>query len=370
MNQVEREVVNRATIYEVAERAGVSIATVSRVINGYDRIRPATREQVLQAIDQLSFVPNNSARGLSGGLYNVVRLVFMRSRSEESFELVQESLLFTDAIIRGVERTCGDRGFSLLLSGVDDDRIDQRLDSLMANCDGLILLDRTLKERMIPSVARRIPTVLLAGSGRAKAAATVMVDNSDAMVQLATHLVVDHGYQRLAFLAGFANSPDSSTRQEAFLSTARELGAAVEVGPDWTSDYTSTDAVRVIEERLQRAEPMPQAIACANDQAAIGAINALTQAGIRVPEEVAVTGFDDISVARHLTPALTTVHQPIEELGSMAAAILIDQLTDQRRPTMKNVVLPTRLVLRQSCGCRGDLPPHLGASEGGEEVVP
>ncbi|WP_298208579.1 LacI family DNA-binding transcriptional regulator [Ferrimicrobium sp.] len=361
---MDKQTVTRATIYEVAERAGVSIATVSRVINGYERIRPATRDQVLKAIDQLSFVPNNSARGLSGGLYNVVRLVFMRSRSEESFELVQESLLFTDAIIRGVERTCGDRGFSLLLSGVDDDNMEARLDVLMANCDGLILLDRTLKERMIPGVAKRIPTVLLAGSGRSRAAATVMVDNRDAMVQLATHLVVEHQFMTLAFLSGFESSPDSSKRREAFVATATELGASVEAGPEWFSDYTSTDAVRVIEERLQRGGPMPRAIACANDQAAIGAINALTQAGIRVPDEVAVTGFDDISVARHLTPALTTIQQPIEELGSMAAAILIDQLTDQRRPTIKNVILPTRLILRQSCGCAGDpVLRHGGVNE-------
>ena len=342
----------RATIYEVAARAGVSIATVSRVINGYDSIRPATREQVMLAIEQLGFVPNSSARGLSGGSQNIIRLVFKRSQTEDSFELVQESLLFTDAIIRGVERTCGKRGYSLLLGGVDDDNLDGKIDQMVANCDGLILLDRTLKERLVPTVAKRIPTVLLAGSGRSRSAVTVMVENHDSTVQVATHLIEDHRFSRLAFLAGFANSPDSMKRRDAFVDTAQQLGASVESGAGWYSDYTSLGAVRVINERLATGAEMPEAIACANDQAAIGAIHALTQAGLRVPEDIAVTGFDDISMARHMTPALTTVHQPVEELGSVAAAVLIDQAISQRKPVMQNIVLPTRFVIRESCGCK------------------
>jgi len=350
---MDNEPLTKATIYEVAARAGVSIATVSRVINGYERIRPSTREQVLQAIGQLGFVPNTSARGLSGGSHRIIRLVFKRSPTEDSFELIQESLLFTDAIIRGVERTCGRRGYSLLLGGVDDDNFDGRIDEMVANCDGLILLDRTLKERLVPVVTKRIPTVLLAGSGRSRSAVTVMVDNHDAMVQLATHLVGDHHLKRLAFLAGFADSPDSMTRRETFCQTAKELGASVEMGSEWYSDYTSVGAAQVVRERLASGVEMPQAIACANDQAAIGAVHALTQAGLRVPQDIAVTGFDDISVARHMSPALTTVHQPIEELGSVAADVLIDQTTSQRRPAMKNIVLPIRLVIRESCGCKG-----------------
>ena len=108
----------------------------------------------------------------------------------------------------------------------------------------------------------------------------------------------------------------------------------------------------MINERLATGAEMPEAIACANDQAAIGAIHALTQAGLRVPEDIAVTGFDDISMARHMTPALTTVHQPVEELGSVAAEVLIDQAISQRKPVMQNIVLPTRFVIRESCGCK------------------
>jgi LacI family transcriptional regulator len=179
-----------------------------------------------------------------------------------------------------------------------------------------------------------------------------MVENHDSTVQVATHLIEDHRFTRLAFLAGFANSPDLMKRRVAFVDTAQQLVASVEPGAGWYSDYTSLGAVHVINERLATGVEMLEAIACANDQAAIGAIHALTQAGLRVLEDIAVTGFDDISMARHMTPALTTVHQPVEELGSVAAEVLIDQAISKRKPVMQNIVLLTRLVIRESCGCK------------------
>lgn len=350
---MERDPTSHVTIYEVARHASVSIATVSRVLNDYDRIRPSTREQVLRAINELNYVPNTSARGLSGGTKSVIGLVFMRTPYEDDFEIVQENLLFTDAIIRGVERACSRRGYSLLLRGVDHDNLGGSIDRLTASCDGIILLDRTLKERFVPAVAKKLPTVLLAGSGKSRSALTVMVDNQDAITHVATHLVEVHHHRQLAFLSGFADSPDSYKRREAFVAAATALGATIEPSPEWVADYTSLGAARVVEHRLASGERMPEAIACVNDQSAIGVIHALTQAGLKVPDDIAVTGFDDIAVARQMTPALTTVHQPVQELGSVAADALMDQVAAQRRPSTLNIVLPTKFIVRESCGCNG-----------------
>jgi LacI family transcriptional regulator len=344
---------NTPTIYDVAERAGVSIATVSRALNGHDYMRPATRELVLQAVRDLRFVPNGAARGLSSGSKKVLGLLFVRlPPPNDLLEVEQESLLFTDSVIRGAELSAHNQGYSLLLGGVDDDGRDRTaINALISKCDGLIMLDRTVPERRVSAVAKRIPTVLLAGSGRSRSAVTVRVDNSGAMHQMAEHLCLVHGLKRWAFLSGFANSPDSVTRFEGFAAGAAEFGAQIEDDAVWTSDYTSVGAVNVIRKRMAGGKALPQAIACANDQAAIGAVYGLQQAGIRVPEDIAVTGFDDISVSRHVSPPLTTVRQPSQQLGSAAVDALLN-LVDGKGDDPTDVVLPTRVVIRASCGCR------------------
>jgi LacI family transcriptional regulator len=342
---------SNSTIYDVAKLAGVSIATVSRVLNGHSHLKDSTRALVLQSVKELQFVPNNAARGLSSGSKRVIGLLFVRTKSEDFLEIVQESLLFTDSVIRGAERAASDQGYSLLLGGVESERQAETIDRMISMCDGLVLLDRTLSEREIPLIARRVPTILLAGNGKARSAYTVRVDNGEAMQRLARHLVLDHGLTRLAFLSGFATSPDSQARREGFVRGALECGASVEDDQLWFSDYTSSGAVEVIERRVATGAPLPQAIACANDQAAIGAMHALKRAGFRVPSDVAITGFDDISVARHVSPTLTTVHQPVQQLGTTAVQVLLQALQTPRRTTPLSTVLPTTLMLRQSCGC-------------------
>ncbi|KJF16692.1 catabolite control protein A [Acidithrix ferrooxidans] len=340
-----------STIYDVAKLAGVSIATVSRALSGNGQLKPATRDLVLATVKELRFVPNNSARGLSSGSKKVVGLLFVRTPSEDFLEIVQESLLFTDSVIRGAERTASDNGYSLLLGGVSGFKDDEIINKMISNCDGLILLDRTVTDRKIPEIAKRIPTVLLAGSGKSRSAMTVRVDNHNAMYDLARHLVEVHKLNQLAFLSGFANSPDSQARRQGFVEGAMSVGATVEEDPLWISDYTSSGAVAAIEKRLAKSSRLPQAVACANDQAAIGAIHALKGAGLTVSRDIAVTGFDDISVARHVHPPLTTIRQPIQQLGSAAVDALLGVVGSQKKIPPINTVLPTQIVYRQSCGC-------------------
>lgn len=329
----------------------MSIATVSRVVNGHRAIRDETRERVLQAVRELRFVPNSAARGLSSGQMRVIGLVFARVPSEDDLlELEEETLLFTDSVIRGAELAAQRHGYSLLLHGTGGEKAAGALAALASKTDGLILTDRVLPERRVSTIARNFPVVLLAGSGRSRTAVTVRADNQMGMRLLADHLVVEHGLRRLAFLAGSTGSPDSDARAQSFRAEAERLGATLEPPEWWEGDFTSAGAAAVVRRRLARGGPLPQAIACANDSSAVGAQHALAAAGVQVPTDVAVAGFDDIPLARHLTPALTTVHQPIQQLGMVAVEALIGKVEGAAGGS-RDIVLPTQLVVRASCGC-------------------
>jgi LacI family transcriptional regulator len=349
------------TIYDVANRAGVSTATVSRVLNGHTNLRSSTRQRVVDAMAELHFVPNSAARGLSQGLKKVVGIVLAGAPATDQLDTVEEeTLLFTDAVVRGAEAGASHHGYSLLLNSIGDhhEPAGEAVAGLTGKVDGLVLLDRVLPERRVAALTRRVPVVLLAGSGRSRSAVTVRVDNASAMADVARHLVGGHGFRRLAFVSGLAASPDSASRAASFVASANQLGAEVFPLEPWAGDWTSGGAVRVTRAWLEGGGALPEAIACANDQTALGVMYALHRAGYRVPDDVAVVGFDDIPVARHLSPPLTTVRQPSRQLGTAAIEALIG-LVEGRRPAGGDLVLPTELEIRGSCGCRTDPFPAL-----------
>jgi LacI family transcriptional regulator len=348
------------TIYDVAQRASVSIATVSRVLNGRGYLRPETRERVLQSVRDLHFVPNEPARQLSSRTKKVIGLAFVRPPEDEMSAVEEDSLLFTDAVIRGAELAAQRCGYSLLLTGVSEGDSAQEVTALTGKADGVIILDRVLPEWRVAALAERSPVVLLSGSGHSQGAVNVRVDNVEGMQAIAQHLINDHGLRRFAFMAGKEESPDSTTREEAFTEMVGRLGGVVEPSEEgWSADWTTAGAIRATRNRLASARPLPEAIVCASDPMAIGVIQALHAAGLRVPDEVSVTGFDDIPIARHLTPSLTTVRQPSQQLGSVSVEALIGLIEDLPN-AQGDRVLPTRLVVRASCGCPP--PSSLGRS--------
>ena len=345
------------TIYDVAARAGVSTATVSRALNARSSVRPATRAKVFAAMEQLEYVPNSIARGLSSGKHWILGLVFMRTGADDSVLGVEEaSLLYTDIVIRGAETRAAQHGYSLLLSSADDLH-PSNLASLMnltGTVDGLVLLDRILASDDVTYLAKRIPVVLLAGSGDSPSTVTVRVDNEQAMRSLAEHLAGVHGVTRFGFVKGSDKSPDSVARANAFRDTVARLGGSLADVDVLDSDWTSAGGESAMLGRLARREPLPQVFACANDQTAVGVIYALNANGLGVPDDVLVTGFDDITLTRYFHPSLTTIRQSGSMLGAVAVDALIAML-DQPDVTPPSVVLPTELVLRASCGCAEDV---------------
>jgi LacI family transcriptional regulator len=337
------------TIYDVASRAGVSIASVSRVLNGQGSPRAETRDRVLRAVQELGFVPDGAARALSQGLKEVVGVVFRRG-DETHVEDEDDSLLFIDVINRGIDVAAQRRGFDVLMSSVGFRHANMatRIATIAGKADGLILHDRMLSSVDIARLAGIVPIVTLAGSPT-RGAMNVRCDNEGGMRSLVRHLIVDHGYMRLAYLAGRADSPDNRARARAFEAEAAADGAKAEVGPVWQGNYSASGGAKVINSLLDARHRLPRAIVCANDQTALGVMHALAQRGIDVPGEVAVTGFDDVPVARHLHPPLTTIRQPMQELGATAFNVLYSRISTGRGEA--DVVLPVQLMIRESCGC-------------------
>jgi LacI family transcriptional regulator len=342
------------TIYDVARAAGVSIASVSRVLNGQRNPRQETRERVLAAVADLGFVPDGAARALSARLKEVVGVIVRRPAAgmdEDLFADEAESLQYPDLINRGIETAAQRRGFDLLIRSVGITEHDPggRTLALARKSDGLILHDRVLEPDQMDRLSRQLPIVTLAGYAT-PTTANVHGDNKAGMRALARHLLRDHGYRSLGYLGGYADSPDSIERQEVLATEAAAAGARLECGTEWQGYYFASGGAQVINQLLSAGRGLPRAIVCANDQTAFGVMSALRKHGLSVPGQVAVTGFDDIPLARHLRTSLTTVRQPIKQMGTAAFDVLYSMLNRERLPA-RDIVLPTELIRRESCGC-------------------
>ena len=328
----------RPTIYQVARRAGVSIATVSRVQTSRETVAEGTRARVETAIRDLAYRPSSVARSLAGG------------RRHDAIGIVFPDLSgpYYSAVILGYEEASAIDGRSVLIFGTHRrSNADEQVRALADRVDGLVLMGRTVHDVVVEElVARGMPTVMLARPAPA-GADSIRAENRETARQLAAHLFA-HGHRAIAFLGDPMASPDVGERWDGFRQAHRDAGrpdpdAVVRAGfrePD------GRNAMR----RLLREPSRPTAVVAAHDELAIGALGAARDAGLDVPNDLAITGWDDIPVARHLTPPLTTVRQPMEELGRRAAAFLHERLTASRT-VPRHEVLPTELVVRSSCGC-------------------
>jgi LacI family transcriptional regulator len=335
---------DKPSVYEVAQHAGVSTATVSRVLAGYERVLPGTRDKVLAAVTELGYVPSGAARDLAARRTGVLGLCFPDLDSDEG-----DAAYWYDEVIRGMERAARRGGYAMLIAASHRRDDSGLVLSIAGRCDGLVVLARTAPLAMIEHVATRIPVVLLAagesGGRPDRAIDHLAVANETGAYQVTEHLADTHGHRDICFIAGPPDSPDSASRLAGF----RRATAGLDQALVHYGDFTTAGGRRVAE-RILAAGPVPRAVVCANDQTAIGVMAALQQAGLSVPGDVAVTGFDGIRLGRHLRPSLTTVVQPMAALGDTAVAMLSDRIGGAELPR-RTVELPVRLELRDSCGC-------------------
>lgn len=337
------------TVYDVARLAGVSTATVSRVMRGSDLVSPDTRDRVLAVIQTLDFVPDATAQGLTRRRKDIVGLVAL-DRGAEEMDVESSSRVFTDHIVHAAEAVVRTAGSSLLLTfGPRDAQLERRVRSMSGKVDGMLIAEEIMPRDKLRAVARRIPVVIIAGDRHDTGIDVILGDNTAGMTELAGHLTRHHRYRRLSLVAGPANAPDAVERRAAFERVALSTPGCV-LNQVIEGDFSEESGIAAAAEILG-GHRLPEAIACANDQMAIGVLAGLRRAGIRVPDDVAVTGYDDIYPARILGPRLTTVSQPLGDLGTRAALRLLERITDPGLEPRAEV-LPTRLVTRESCGCR------------------
>jgi LacI family transcriptional regulator len=337
------------TIYDVARVAGVSTATVSRVLRGSDLVHPTTRQRVLAVIETLGFIPDASARGLTRRRKDVIGLVGLE-RGADEIDIERSSLLFVDHIVHATEAVLRGTEYSLLLTfGSRGELFDKRVRSLAGQVDGLLIAEEVLDDAQLRALAAQLPIVVIAGRRDQSVVDVFLGDNTAGMAAVTRHLIDQHGCRRLCFVAGPRDAPDATERRLAFeqaVAASPGCGIVQVIQGDFSED-SGVAAARVLLGR----KSLPQAVVCANDQMAIGVLSELQRAGVRVPADVAVTGFDDIAAAHHLRPGLTTVRQPMRELGEQSVRMLLGRITDQAAPR-QSVILPTRTVIRRSCGCR------------------
>ena len=336
----------------MAREAGVSTATVSRVVHGQDRVRASTRQRVLEVIETLGYVPDSSAQSMVRKRKEVIGLVAIESRSPDT-DIEQEGLLFMEEVLRGVESALYQVGWSVLISivrGADRPEAFRWLQKISAKVDGLLISEGIIPSEQLARLAARIPVALVAGSPAELHADVVDADNRAGTQAVARHLVEQHGKTRLFYIAGPPEAPDARERRAVFTETLAEY-PGVRLHGCFEGRFAAISGQRAVRELLvaPRRE-LPDAIACGNDQMAIGAMRELRTAGIRVPEDIAVTGFDDMHLGAMLTPPLTTVHQPMRLLGERACCMLLERIADPALPRRAER-LPTTLIVRESCGC-------------------
>ena len=325
-----------ATIHDVAARAGVSVATVSRVLNGKSVVRDETRVQVHEAAKALRYVPNVAARSLSIRRSHTIGIVMPDVHGE-----------FFSEVIRGIDLAARKAGYHILVSGSHSDVGEMLavLEAMRGRVDGLLLMAPDVAPSQLPEhLTAGLPLVLLNATDSTHDGMTI--DNFGGARSMMQHLVA-LGHRRIAFICGPGRNVDARERLRGYRHTMRELGAETQETPGhFTEESGHAAAVRIL-----AGGPRPTAIFAANDAMAVGALAALAEAGVVVPDEIAVTGFDDIPIARYVAPPLTTIRVDIAELGSRAFGLLNDALErPSARGPRRRERLTTTLIIRKSCG--------------------
>ncbi|RVT84920.1 LacI family transcriptional regulator [Inhella crocodyli] len=325
------------TLGMVAEASGVSPSTVSRILNGTAIVSPEKRAAVDRAIAELGFVPNPIARGLAGGRTMSVGVVTQSIDSP-----------FYGVALRGIEETLEPAGYSaLFVSGHWDEAVEKRcIDTLRSRrVDGMIILNGRLGDAALKALAKALPVVVTGRSLKAPGLCALDFNNVEG-ARLATQHLIDLGHRDIAHLSGDLAHPDARDRLAGYRAALEAAGLPFREALVESGGYFE-DGGRDATQRLLDRGARFTALFAANDQMAFGASVALHKQGLRVPQDVSLVGFDDLALAAHMAPPLSTVHQASLELGRTAAQGMLNLLAGDK-PALS---LPEpRLIVRDSSG--------------------
>ena len=326
------------TIADVAARAGVSPTTVSHALSGRRQVSAATRAKVQRAIDELGYRPSAIAQSL-------------RTKRTQMIALIVPDIAnpYYPAVARGLHDAVGEDGYYTLIGSTDGHRETELgfLEEMVArSVDGIVLFAFAIDgAELARVVGDRVPVVVLADvfAGRHD---WVRVDD-DAGAYASTRHFLDQGISEIAFAGGPKGRGPGDHRMAGYRRALAEAGLVAAENDIVRSEYTTEGGRASVTELLARRRP-PRAVVCANDLIAIGALEAAREAGIEVPTELGVAGFDDIDAAALVTPALTTVLNPAYQIGQRCGRLLVDRMAGGYQGPPREVVVPTQLIVRAS----------------------
>lgn len=331
--------VKAATIRDVAARAQVSVASVSRVLTGAEAVTEPTRQRVLEAVAALAYVPHSGARSLSTSRTDTVGVVLPDLFGE-----------FFSELIRGMDIAARACGLHLIVSSSHDDAAEAAaaIRSMRGRVDGLIVLSPHLDAAdLAANLTRRLPVLLMNGAANDAGRPSMVVDNSGGATAAVSYLI-ELGHQRILHISGPSGNLEACDRKAGYLQAMAAAGLEPEVV---AGDFTQASGHTAVTQML-RTMSAPQAIFASNDMMAIGALLALQEAGLRCPEDVAVVGFDDVPIASLVRPALSTMRIDIAETGRRAMERLVGLIAASSDPTALQdsacEVVQPRLIVRQS----------------------
>lgn len=328
-------------IKDVARLAGVSPATVSRVLNGSDGVRPDTRARVMAAVRQLNFSPSAMAKGLREG------------RSGTAGICVPDlSSMFFMEVVKGVENTLALSDYRLVMCDSQNQMKKERENCrwlLSGGVDALILIGPMMEQAALEELAALGTPVGLFGRQLDHPNVTYVTVENRVTAFRATEHLINHGHRKIAFVRGTPGVVDGEQREAGYREALAQYGLPFRSEWAVNGHFTEEGGMRALDALLELPE-RPTAVFAANDEMAIGILVEARRLGLSVPEELAVVGFDNIRLARLISPALTTVNQPRMDGGFRLAQNLAQRLSGSADP--EHILLQADLVMRQSCGCK------------------
>ena len=340
------------TIVDVAREAGVSYTTVSRVVNGKANVKPETRERVLMAMTRLGYVADQRARSLAGGRSQVIGL------------LVHDlGTSYIGEVIRGIDAELAPVQYDLLLYTTHRRKTRESAYVVALTrglADGLLLvLPRDPGAYLQTLRQHHFPHVLIDHRGVDEVTPAVAAANRQGAYR-ATEYLIELGHRRIGFITGAIDQMCAQDRLEGYRSALVDHGLTYASELVYEGNFLQPLGYAGARALLELPDPLT-AIFASNDVSAFGVMEAVWEQGLRIPDDVSVVGFDDIPQAAHVHPPLTTVRQPLEEMGRTATRMLLEYIKDPQRP-IERVELPTELVIRETC-----CPPR--ANKGGGEFL-
>jgi len=331
------------TLEDIAKQVGVSRSTVSRVVNESPNVSPEVRKRVLKAIQATGYLPNAAARSLASQRSRMIGLVLPRSVSS----------FFTDPffpqLTQGVAYSCNNNDLTLSLFLVgnieDEEKIYPRI-SRRGLLDGVLVQAGQPEDMLIDRLAKsNLPTVIIGRPFQLEGVNYIDVDNIQAAISATRHLI-NLGYKRIATITGSKGSAVTIDRLEGYKKALQNAGREVQESLIAEGDFSEGSGYRAMKILL---EQKPDAVFAASDSMATGAMRAVLENGLKIPDEVAFVGFDDLPLAVLSDVKLTTVHQPITNLGVKAVELLMDVIANGSEPA-RRIILDTKLIIRDSCG--------------------